>query len=263
MPLSDKDIFRGFLDFSMSDWDKRMCAVLFTGGCNFRCPYCHNRDLVFNTGKLSGFSFEDVKPLIMKHKLWVDNVTISGGEPTLHGDKLMDVIIDLKASGFNVRLDTNGSNPGFLHSALGKGYLDCVAMDVKGPVGQGRYGLYAGVDAAGYEDRIIDSISCIIGSGVEHEFRTTIVPGLHTESDVNEIHSMLSSMGTLSYHLQNFRSADTLLDPSYIDKRSFSQEYFSLLKTKYEIVRDRGNEHFNNSPALESQQTVGPGHTLS
>jgi len=253
---ADRVKFKGLVELSLSDWDKRMCSVLFTGGCNFRCPYCHNRDLVLNPGSLGDMDYGSIKPYFEGKRLWVDNITISGGEPTLH-DGVKAVVADLKMSGFNVKIDTNGSNPEYLGYLIDNNLVDHVAMDLKGPLGAGRYKEFCGVDVP--ESTITESILRIVQSGVAHQFRTTIVPEMHTEEDIKETSLMLNDVGARCYRLQNFRPVNTL-DPSYLEKRGFSQDYFSLLKTKYEIEKPLGRriKHADNISDGDTHHEVTP-----
>jgi len=222
---------KGLIELSFSDWEGRMSSVLFTGGCNFRCPYCHNRDLALGGAGIDDMPYDLVKERLDAQKLWVDSVVITGGEPTLHRG-MTAVMADLKSSGYRVKLDTNGTSPDYLRQLILNGLIDCIAMDVKGPLGRGEYGKYSGV--ATDENRVIDSIRLIIDSGIEHEFRTTIVPGLHQEEDILAVSSMLGGMGARFYKLQNFRPTNTL-DPSFMGREGFEPDYFSLLKGKYGI----------------------------
>jgi len=223
--------FKGLIELSFSDWEGRMSSVLFTGGCNFRCPYCHNRDLALGGNDIEDIPYDLVKDRLDTQKLWVDSIVVTGGEPTLHRG-VTAVMADLKSSGYRVKLDTNGTNPDYLRQLVLNGLVDCVAMDVKGPLGRGEYEKYSGVRTD--ETRITDSIRLVTDSGIEHEFRTTVVPGLHLEADIRAVSSMLAGMGARSYKLQNFRPVNTL-DPTYMEKKGFQPDHFSLLKRKYEI----------------------------
>lgn len=223
---------KGFQSLSMGlDWKKRMASVIFTGGCNFRCAYCHNRDLVVNNEKLEDLSYEhQIKPELLKFKHWTDNVVITGGEPTIHNG-LPALVRDLKESGFNVKLDTNGSNPHILRNLTSKGLLDHIAMDIKGVLDD--YSRYTrGVVPA---STIHESIDHIISSGIDHEFRTTIMPRFHGEKDMAAISGYLRHAGARAYYLQNFRPVNTL-DPALMDKTSFMPESFDIFRARYEFT---------------------------
>lgn len=227
---------KGFQGLSMGlDWKKRMASVIFTGGCNFRCPYCHNRDLVVNNDRLEDLSYEDgVKPELLKYKHWTDSVVITGGEPTIHAG-LPALVRDLKESGFNVKLDTNGSNPYALKYLTSKGLLDYIAMDIKDmPDDYDRY-----TRGAIPAKTILESINHIISCGVDHEFRTTILPRFHEEKDIAAISRYLRAAGAMAYFLQNFRAVNTL-DPALMDKASFPSETFDILRLRYAYADGAG-----------------------
>jgi len=200
----------------MLDWPGKICAVLFTGGCNFRCPYCHNPELVQagNAGDI--LAWEDFRDHLRQRTGWIDGVSITGGEPTLHTDLhlLCERIRDL---GMMVKLDTNGSHPHMLRELLSRGLLDFVAMDVKtSPTNYWR--------ATGRRldmSIIEESIDTILGSGIEHEFRCTVVPGLVNLADLEWIARRVA--GSRGLILQQFKPGKTL-DPAYSDKKGYADE---------------------------------------
>jgi len=171
---------RGFLETSLLDWDGKISSVIFLPGCNFRCPYCHNSPLISDPQSLKKHELEDVKKFLVEHKNWVDAVVISGGEPTIY-EELESFIKEFKDLGFLVKLDTNGTRPHMLKSLVSKGLLDYVAMDIKGPL-NGKYEKLAG-SKVNLKD-IMESIEFLKSSGLEYEFRTTVVPGLLDIEDI-------------------------------------------------------------------------------
>ena len=170
---------RGFLPTSMLDWPGKICAVVFIGGCNFRCPYCHNPELVEAGDDADVLSWEDIRGYLEQRAGWIDGVSITGGEPTVHSDLhlLCERVRDL---GMMVKLDTNGSRPGKLKELLAKEQVDFVAMDVKTSPQK-----YARVAGRRIDEKIIgESIDSILTSGIDHEFRCTVVPGLVNMADL-------------------------------------------------------------------------------
>lgn len=177
----------GFQRFSLSDFPGRSSAIVFTQGCNFRCPWCHNASLIPGAPRTkTAFSEDLILGFLASRAGMLDGVVITGGEPTIQSD-LPDFARRMKSLGYAVKLDTNGSLPRMLSRLLGAGLVDYVAMDVKAPID--RYAALAGIKTPA--EAIAESISLIAGSGVEHEFRTTLVDGMLSESDIPAIRSLL------------------------------------------------------------------------
>lgn len=198
---------KGFHETSFVDWPGRLCAVLFLGGCNFRCPYCHNPDLVLAPHELKDLSWEKVASRLEALRGWLDGVCVTGGEPTLHSN-LPDLLREICSMGFQVKLDTNGSRPDVLSALVRDGLVQSVSMDVKAPLRAGPYRRCSGVDAPIRE--ITQSLEILGSCGLEVEFRTTFVPGLLERAEIVEIVQALPPRG--KYTLQGFRPGSTL-DP--------------------------------------------------
>jgi pyruvate formate lyase activating enzyme len=210
---------KGFLETSFVDWPGKVVAVLFLPGCNFRCPFCHNHQLVLNPGGHEDIPLEYVMARLAELKEWVDGVCISGGEPTIH-PRLPFLMAEIKRAGQLVKLDTNGSNPHVLRSLVEGGLVDCVAMDVKAPLDTARYARAAGVPAD--LEKIQESI-CLLKKGtVEYHFRTTVVPALHKEEDLLTLARHLS--GSSSLTLQNF-NPENPLDPRLKGTSPYPEEW--------------------------------------
>lgn len=194
----------GFVKVSLVDWDGYVSAVVFLPGCNFRCPFCHNRDLVLHPGNLPDIDQGWMIDYLRENSDFLDGVVITGGEPTIHHE-LPQLISKIKQLGLKVKLDTNGSNPHMLMDLLDSGLIDAVAMDLKGPLDD-RYDALSGVKTP-LED-IKKSIFLLMEGAVEHEFRTTVVPHLIKE---DEIEAMAAFIGEArKYALQQFRPGTTL-----------------------------------------------------
>ena len=187
---------------SFIDYPDKICTVYFVGGCNFRCPYCHNSSLVNNIGDKIDES--EIFEFLKRRKKFVDAVCISGGEPTLQPD-LFNFISKLKEEGFWVKLDTNGTNSEVLKDLLDHNLLDYIAMDIKAPFE--KYSEVAGtkVDI----ETIKTSIEIICKSSIDYEFRTTVSKELLTKGDILNIGKMLE--GSKKYCLQNFRDGEDVL----------------------------------------------------
>ncbi|WP_258359570.1 anaerobic ribonucleoside-triphosphate reductase activating protein [Moorella sulfitireducens (nom. illeg.)] len=199
---------RGIRLISLVDFPGEVCTTVFYGGCNFRCPWCHNADLVLRPDTLPALEPGEVLELLLRRSSWVQAVCITGGEPTL-APGLEAFIRSLKSHGFKVKLDTNGTRPGILAGLLAAGLLDYVAMDVKGP--PEKYGLLTGTRVE--PEPIKESIALIKNSRVSYEFRTTAVPSLLLAEDFPAIGQMLC--GARRYVLQQYRPAGTLVDGSF------------------------------------------------
>ncbi|MBN1928994.1 MAG: anaerobic ribonucleoside-triphosphate reductase activating protein [Chlorobiaceae bacterium] len=201
----------GFLPQSLVDYPGLVAAVLYTSGCNFRCPFCHNPELVLpeEFGAPPLLAFDEVYDRIARNRKLLGGVVVTGGEPTIHAS-LPDALRALKALGLAVKLDTNGSRPEMLELLLGEGLVDEVAMDIKAPLRIDRYGELAGIDCSPtLLARISESVLRLRGSDVNIRFRSTIVEGLHTENDVQVMRELLD--GAIVF--QTYRAGKTLAMP--------------------------------------------------
>ncbi len=200
----------GWIRTSLIDYPDHIATAFFTGGCNFRCPMCHNADLVLCPDTLPAFPLDEIWAFLEKRAGKITGVVISGGEPTLQPD-LAVFLRRVRALGYDVKLDTNGSRPDILRDLLAAGLVDYVAMDIKAP--PEKYGLLAGLpnlDIAPIEQ----SLAILSESNILHEFRTTIVPGLLDINDIASLAQWLSSRhqdaSSLRFYLQQFRGLNTL-----------------------------------------------------
>jgi pyruvate formate lyase activating enzyme len=223
---------RGVLETSFLDWPGRVCAVLFLGGCNFRCPFCHNHSLVLHPESFEALELGTMERRLASFRQWLGGICITGGEPTLDPE-LPDMIHQLKRHGWAVKLDTNGSRPEVLASLLGEGQLDMVAMDVKAPLVPEKYTRAAGLSID--LDRIQESIRLLQGSGIEHEFRMTVLPRFHSAADISQWAEILGA-GTARLTLQNF-NPNTTLDPRLGREPGFPPEEFAELRQLVRAVR--------------------------
>ena len=179
-------LIKGIQKTTLLDYPEKIASIIFLAGCNFRCPYCQNPSLVNGYEGLPTIPERAVLEFLRDRLKWLDGVCITGGEPTLHED-LSRFISKVKKEGLLVKLDTNGSNPGMLEGLLGEGLLDYIAMDIKAPIQR-----YAEVVKTKVNlNKIQRSVEMICKSGLDYEFRTTVVPGLLGEEDIAEITSWL------------------------------------------------------------------------
>jgi pyruvate formate lyase activating enzyme len=192
---------KGFMESSFVDWDGEIASLVFTPGCNMRCPYCYNHELVLQPGSYENVPKEYVFSYLDEHSDFIDGVVIVGGEPTVHSD-LPDFCRALKERGLKVKLDTNGSRPTVLKQLLREGLVDYVAMDVKAPLNAEKYSRLAGIAMNGELEGVRKSIALLKGSDIDYEFRTTYVPTMHRPGDIEEIARELK--GARRYVLQKF-----------------------------------------------------------
>ena len=185
----------GLQKLTLLDFPGKTACIIFTRDCNFRCPFCHNADLVI--GDAAPLDNEEIFAYLDKRKKLLDGVVVTGGEPLLQTD-IADFIRRVKSFGYAVKLDTNGTYPDRLRALLDEGLVDYVAMDIKN--GEDFYLETAGFSNEALLSRVKESIALIMASGVSYEFRTTVVKGLHTkESLLAQLDSMCRDFEPVSY----------------------------------------------------------------
>lgn len=199
-------IIKGLQKTTLLDFPERVACTIFTGGCNFRCPFCHNASLVISPDMSDVISEEEIFSFLKKRKNILDGVCITGGEPMLQKD-IEEFILKVKDLGYAVKLDTNGSFPEKLEALLNKGLLDYVAMDIKNS--KEKYSIICGTDVD--TKKISDSISLLISGNTPYEFRTTVVREYHAPQDIVDITQWI--VGAKKYFLQSFTdSGDVISD---------------------------------------------------
>ncbi len=214
----------GLQKLSLIDYPEKISAVIFTQGCNFRCPYCHNPQLVDVKLYQPGLEEKDIFRFLENRRGRLDAVVITGGEPALQDD-LIPFIMDIRRLGFAVKLDTNGSRPRVLERLLRDGLVDFIAMDVKAPLEK-----YPDVVRAPLEkDNLRESIRLVIGAKIPHEFRTTAAASLLRPEDILTIAREID--GAKRYALQRFQPGETL-ETIFAEEKTFSDEEFVQIKNQ-------------------------------
>ena len=198
---------QGFQKLTMLDFPGKTACTVFTGGCNLRCPFCHNVPLVLAPEE-EPFPEEEIFAYLAKRRGVLDGVAVTGGEPLLQPD-IADFLRRVREMGFLTKLDTNGFFPERLGALLQAGLLDYVAMDVKNS--PAKYAFTCGRESVDLE-KVNESISLLLGSGIEYEFRTTVIGGFHTLADIKEICGMIA--GAKRYYLQAFKDSGILKEGS-------------------------------------------------
>ena len=207
---------KGLEKFSPKDFPGYISSTVFLGGCNFRCPFCHNSDLVLRPEILPTFPLDYFLSFLDSRKGWLEGICISGGEPLLQDD-LETLLILIKDRNLLVKIDTNGSFPSRLENLIQKKLVDHIAMDVKAPLKRYQEVTRATVN----EEDIVRSVDIIKNSGLGYVFRTTLVPGLVGPEDIKEICQMLD--GAKIFQLQQFVPLNTL-DSHYLQKKPYRRE---------------------------------------
>lgn len=198
----------GLQKTTLLDYPGHVAATIFTGGCNMRCPFCHNMNLVEETD-VSMYSQDEVLSFLKKRIGILDGVCITGGEPTLSHD-LVDFIRLIKSLGYKIKLDTNGTNPSVLKSLIEDSLVDYIAMDIKSA--PSAYDVACGIDNFDFS-KVSESVSIIMSSNIPYEFRTTAVKQLLNSSIIEEIGLFLK--GCNAYYLQAF------VDSQYVPDHDF------------------------------------------
>jgi pyruvate formate lyase activating enzyme len=218
-------VIGGLVKFSLNDYPGKTSAVIFTRGCNFRCSYCHNPELVLPEKYAPEIPLADVFSFLESRKGKLDAVTITGGEPTQHPD-LADVIKEIKKMGFFAKIDTNGTQPQILKDVIEEGNIDYIAMDIKAP-----FHTYQKITCVQFDpEKMKRSAEMIINSGIPHEFRTTVVSSLTTFEDLRKIAESIK--GAQNYFLQRFVPAKKMNNLKLKNDTSYSEEELKSLASE-------------------------------
>lgn len=214
----------GINKLSLSDYPGKLCANLIVPGCNFRCPYCSEKQLILDFLPMRKITEDEVIALLHPRIGFLDGVCLTGGEPTIHRE-LPSFLARLKSIGSLVKLDTNGSHPKRLGHVIGRKLVDYVAMDIKVPLKRYQETVQYRITP----EMLLDSIQLIRRSGVDYEFRTTVVPGIVDGDDLEEIAMILT--GSKRYVLQSFKPGSTLSE-HYVDLEPYSIQEMRQFKDR-------------------------------
>lgn len=229
----------GLQKTTLLDFPGHVAATIFLGGCNFRCPFCHNADLL-GMDAPAAYTSEEILSFLNMRKGILEGVCITGGEPTLQADALEDFIRCIRTLGLAIKLDTNGTRPDIIKHLANAGLLDAIAMDIK--ASPERYPIVCGVEHPDIS-AIKESVTWLKTGTLPYEFRTTAVKGLHTRTDFESIGSWIS--GCSHYYLQNYTHSERVLKPEGFS--SFSKEelllFADLVRPYVEHVALRGIDY--------------------
>lgn len=201
----------GLQKTTLLDYPGHVAATIFLGGCNFRCPFCQNAELLSGNAEAQ-LSQDEVLRFLQKRRTILEGVCITGGEPTLQPDMLEIFIRKIRDLGLLVKLDTNGAKPDVIKNLASQGLLDSVAMDIK--AAPGHYPQVCGIPNVDM-DAIKESVAWLKSGTLPYEFRTTVVKGLHTCADFEAIGPWIE--GCPHYYLQNYVSSEHVLQPEGFD----------------------------------------------
>ncbi|MBP0989764.1 MAG: anaerobic ribonucleoside-triphosphate reductase activating protein [Oscillospiraceae bacterium] len=208
----------GFQKMTTLDYPGKIACTVFTGNCNFRCPYCHNASLVLENKEKSEVSQEEIFSLLKKRRGLLDGVAVTGGEPLINKD-IPDFLSKIKELGYLIKLDTNGSNPELLKKIVSEKLVDRVAMDIKNSPE-----LYEKTIGVKTDMRLIgESKEFLLSGQVEYEFRTTLVKGIHTKESIIRAAEWIK--GAKEYYLQSFKDSGDLIAPEGLDEFSKEEIY--------------------------------------
>ena len=215
--------FGGFEKFTLIDFPGKVACMVYTIGCPFRCPYCHNPELVDETCT-TRIDESTILSFLDERKGLLDGVVITGGEPTMHGEKLISFMREVKRRDFLIKLDSNGVNPELLQDIIDEQLVDYIAMDIKSPLSKYSQTVARPVDI----DAIKSSIAIILENTIPYEFRTTVVRSMLSVEDIEEIGKEIS--GATTYYLQKFVPTK-ILNPQFLRKVTYSNEEFTSIQT--------------------------------
>lgn len=234
--------FKSLHRVSLLDYPGKVAAIAFVGGCNFRCGFCYNRDLVLNPQELPSIPEEEILKYLEDNRGWLDGLVVTGGEPTLNPE-LPSFIEKVKRMGFSVKLDTNGSNPEMLKELIEKRLVDYVAMDIKAPLIEEKYQAVIGAPVNGILKEVEKSIELLRNSdGVDYEFRTTVVPGLVEKEDIALIAERIR--GAKKFYIQQFKTNGSHVEERYSQVTPYPLELLKEARDQiaqnFQVCRVRG-----------------------
>lgn len=221
--------FRGWQKTSLVEYPGKVSTVLFTGGCNFRCPFCYNGNLVLKPETLQKITETEVIDFLKQRQKLYQAVIVTGGEPTMFKD-LPEFYKKVKKLGLLTGLETNGANPKMLELLLKDKLVDYIGMDIKTSLKWEKYKKATSTENKALFENVLKSVDIIKNSSIEYEFRTTVVPGIHSKEDVLEIAGQLK--GTKKYVLQKFTPKDTTLDPKFATLPSYPDKFLLDIRDK-------------------------------
>lgn len=227
---------QGFTKTSLLDYPEHLAAVIFTPGCNYRCPFCHNTDLVLSGITDGDYDENDILEFLKKRRGILEGVCITGGEPTLQPD-LLKFIAKIRELGYKIKLDSNGYRPDVLQEITDGGLVDYIAMDIKNS--PAKYALTCGISNFHFEN-ILKSIDILKSGNIEYEFRTTVVKELHTLPDMLQIADLIK--GCRHYFIQSYIDSGNILVADHYSAYSAKEllKFMEAIMPVIPVVKLRG-----------------------
>ena len=219
-------LINGFQNTTLLDFPSKVAATVFTGGCNFRCPFCHNASLVTHIDPENDFSEAEILDYLKKRKGILDGICITGGEPTLQPD-LANFCKKVKEIGLLIKLDTNGTRPDLLRSLIDDGLIDYVAMDIKNA--KEAYATTCGI--LEFPEGVEKSVEILMSADIPYEFRTTVVKDLHTKESIESLCQWIK--GAKKYYLQSFTDSGDLISDGLSSCTAEEMEELLKIARKY------------------------------
>ena len=230
------DKIYGLEKMSLVDYDGHICATIFLASCNFRCPFCHNSSLVLDVDKLEAYSSDEIFDYLEKRKHVLDAVCITGGEPTLTSN-LEEIIDKIKEMGYLVKLDSNGTKPDLLKHLIDTKKVDYIAMDIKSSYEN--YCKVAGISNNLLIDKVKESVELLKNSGIDYEFRTTLVKELHDIDDIYGIGEIVK--GAKRFYFQKFTDHGYCIEDNFHEVEiDVANKYLEIIKKYCENANLRG-----------------------
>ncbi|MCX7771025.1 MAG: anaerobic ribonucleoside-triphosphate reductase activating protein [Proteobacteria bacterium] len=189
---------KGFQELTLKDWPGKVASIIFLGGCNLNCFYCHNSELALRPDTIEDIPEEFILNKLEEKKGWIDGVIISGGEPTIYGEKLKELIIKIREKGFKIKIFTNGTNPDLIEELIKHNLIDAISVDIKHA--PAKYYLLMPGNSNDLEKKVWDTVKIVKGFEGEVFFRTTLIKGIHEKEDIKIIRKIIYPF---ELHLQN------------------------------------------------------------
>ena len=231
----------GLQKVTLVDYPGKLACTVFFSGCNFRCPFCYSKELVLpeEIKKQPEISETEFFNFLEEKRGLLEGCVLCGGEPTIYGEELVSFAKKIKSKGFSIKLDTNGTDPKIIKRLIDEKSVDYIAMDIKAPLNKEKYSSAAGTNVD--IEKIKESIELIKSSGIDYEFRSTVVPGIHSREDIIQMAKDISP--AKRYFLQGFRGEKGVIDDKLNNVRPFPDEFLKEIegeiKSYFEVFKIR------------------------
>lgn len=218
----------GLQKVTLVDYPSKLACTVFFSGCNFRCPFCYSKELVLpeEIRKQPEISETEFFNFLEEKRGLLEGCVLCGGEPTIYGEELVSFAKKIKSKGFAIKLDTNGTDPKIIKRLIDENSVDYIAMDIKAPLSKEKYSAAAGTNVD--IEKIKESIELIKNSGIDYEFRSTVVPTIHSKEDIIQMAKDISP--AKKYFLQGFRGEKGVIDEKLNKVRPFPDEFLKEIE---------------------------------